>query len=127
MTTLDEDLRVAREKLDVDGGVITVTALFNLDGTIASGPLRRNKFGGREWRLSDTATAVYGTRYVRPSHAIKSATRRRFMKAKGFKIGMISVPGIVKVDDHAHRVITVPDEDAFYAGRYEVIDVDVDD
>lgn len=82
--------------------LIEVPALFTLDGALASthygwGPLGDHGHFGPYWRLTDTATAAYGKRYVYPSTATKRATRERNMRAKGFRVGTVQVSGTVEV------------------------------
>lgn len=116
------------------GGEIECSALFNLDGTVASTHLASGKYGPF-WVLNDEATERFGKRFYTASGAAKAATRRRNNRAKGFTIGTIRVKGYVTIAGSGKGlsgaasayVATVADVGELKAGRFTVVDVDNDE
>lgn len=84
---------------------IEVPALFTLDGTLASAYWSYGEWG-TSWVLTDRATAAYGKRYVRPSVAVKPETRARHLRAKGFTVGVVTVPLRVTLTADGARIAT---------------------
>lgn len=84
---------------------VEVPVLYTLDGKIASTHWNYGQ-RGESWRLTDTATAAYGRRFLRPSKAVKPATRARYYRARGFTIGTARVPARVEIVDSGARIAT---------------------
>jgi hypothetical protein len=115
------------------GGMIEMSALFNLDGTVASTHRAYGEYGAY-WVLNDTASMRFGKRFFRPSKAQKAAIRRKNNAAKGFAEGIIRVAGYVDIVGSgtglagcaSAYVATLPSVDALKAGDYEIVSTDSD-
>lgn len=79
--------------------------LLTLDGKLASTHWCYGPFG-ESWRLTDTATAFYGRRYLRPSKAIKPATRARYYRKRGFTLTTTRVPARIEVVESGAWIAT---------------------
>lgn len=97
------------------GERLPMTALFNLDGTVASTHQGEGQWG-TYWVLNDEAAARFGKRFFSPSQAHRSIAADR---KRGFTYGTILVPGYLD-----KNVITQPDIAALKAGTFEVVKAD---
>jgi len=84
---------------------IEVPVLYSLDGKRASTHWYYGE-RGESWRLTDRTAATFGRRFVRPSKAIKPATRARYYRARGFTIGTVRVPARIELVDSGARIAT---------------------
>ena len=126
--------RELRAKADLveAGGTVETSALFNLDGTIASTHYGHGQYGPF-WVLNDDAAARYGRRFFNPSQARKPATERANNRRKGFTVGAVRVRGTVTIlgggkglsGAASAYVATVPVIEDLRAGRYEVVTAEV--
>lgn len=115
----------AQAEIVENDGKITMVALFNLDGTVASTHSRQGQWGWY-WVLNDEATARYGKRFYTESKATKGATRRKNNAAKGFTVGQILVRGYADVASTGRGAVTLPVVDDLKSGTYTIVDPDND-
>lgn len=111
-----------------NNGKVTVFALFDLDGNIAS---VHQGFGeyGEYWVLNDRAAARYGKRFYSPSKAEKPLVAIRNDAKKGFAFGKILVDGVVVIESNGRgmsaiasaRVDTRAKIEALKSGDYEIL------
>src|SRR5690348_10034107 len=79
-----------------NGGMMEKTALFLLDGTVASVRTVEGQYG-ISWLLNDDAARALGKRFVTDSNARKAATRQANNAKKGFAVGYIRIKGYADV------------------------------
>lgn len=123
-------LSAQKARLEADlleaGGLMETTALFNLDGTVASTHQGYGQWGVY-WVLNDEAAARFGKRFFSPSKAKKAQRRYDTDRDKGFTEGRIRVAGYVDfkgANATSVRAYTLPRVDAMKAGEYEVLTAD---
>lgn len=75
-----------------DGGMTETTALFLLDGTLASTHKGEGQYGPY-WVLNDEAAERLGRRFLSTSQAAKPEVRSRNNAKKGVAVGRIRVRG----------------------------------
>lgn len=105
-------------------GTTDTTALFFLDGRVASTHFKWGQYGPY-WVLNDEATAYYGRRFLNESRARTAARRAMALGAKGFAVGWIRVRASIRAP-HAASAVNVhygiyADVSALKACEYQVI------
>jgi hypothetical protein len=98
-----------------EGERLPMTALFNLDGTVASTHQGHGQYG-EYWVLNDEAAERFGKRFFSPSQAHKNLAADR---KRGFTYGTIMVPGYLDKGTQ-----TQPDIARLRAGEFEVVNAD---
>lgn len=119
----------AQAELAEAGGLTETSALFNLDGTVASTHQGEGQWGPY-WVLNDAAAERYGKRFYSPSRARSMATRRANNRRKGFTVGRVSVRGYVTITGSgtgmsgaaSAYVTTLPVIDDLRSGDYTIIE-----
>lgn len=120
-------------ELAAAGGMIDMSALFLLDGTLAATRQTRGRYGW-SWVLTDTAAEALGRRFLSTSRARSGQRRYDSDRTKGVTIGALRVPGrvVLTCPDGATglsgctsvSVATVAQSDALAEGRYTVLATD---
>jgi hypothetical protein len=122
-----------KAELAENGGKTVTTALFLLDGRIASTHSAQGDYG-TYWVLNDVAAAVVGKRFVSTSNAAKAKTRKANNAKKGITVGSVSVDGYATIVGSGKglsgalscRAVVRPSVDALKAGDYTIVATDDD-
>ena len=109
-------------------GLWEVSALFNLDGTLASTHEYSGQYG-MCWVLNDESAARFGKRFVNQPTARKAARRASTYAAKGFTVGSVVVAAHVETVGGGRglgslmsvRDIIAPNVDDLRAGRFYIV------
>lgn len=127
-----DGISAQRKRAEADlmeaGGTAEFTALFHLDGTVAS---THSAYGqwGQYWVLNDAAAERYGKRFYSPSKAMDEKRRDANDAKKGFHVGTIRCSARVDIVANgtglagaaSARVAVLPNVTALRAGEYVVV------
>lgn len=113
------------------GGKAEHTALFHLDGTVASTHQAEGQYGPF-WVLNDAAAERFGKRFVTLSKARNGERRYAANRAKGFTVGTILVDSYTDMVGNGRglgaaltvRTVVKPSVEALRKGDYTIVTTD---